>query len=71
MVASLLTKGLLLLQLGSGLVVAQNASRPLYKNPNAPVEARVSDLLGRMTLQDKMAQLIQGAYSSEEVQTRL
>ncbi|PWY85838.1 beta-glucosidase [Aspergillus sclerotioniger CBS 115572] len=64
MVAGLLTKGLLLLQLASGLMAAQNASRPLYKNPNAPVEARVSDLLGRMTVQDKMAQLIQGDISN-------
>lgn len=32
----------------------------LYKNPNATVEARVSDLLKRMTVQEKMSQLIQG-----------
>ena len=31
--------------------------RPLYKNPMAPVSARVEDLLGRMTLQEKVAQL--------------
>ncbi|PWY79124.1 beta-glucosidase [Aspergillus heteromorphus CBS 117.55] len=61
-VAGFLAKGLLLLQLLSGVAVAasQNASRPLYKDPHAPVEARVSDLLGRMTIQDKMAQLMQG-----------
>lgn len=30
---------------------------PLYKNPAAPVSARVEDLLGRMTLEEKVAQL--------------
>lgn len=28
-----------------------------YKNPNAPVETRVADLLGRMTLAEKLAQM--------------
>jgi len=37
------------------LVCAENA--PLYKNADAPVEARVSDLLGRMTTEEKIAQL--------------
>ena len=30
---------------------------PLYKNPSAPIEQRVKDLLGRMTLEEKVAQL--------------
>ena len=30
---------------------------PLYKDPSAPVEARVEDLLSRMTLEEKVAQL--------------
>src|SRR5579864_2962919 len=30
---------------------------PTYKNPNLPVEQRVQDLLGRMTLQEKLAML--------------
>src|SRR5208282_3718635 len=30
---------------------------PPYKNPTAPVEQRVQDLLGRMTLQEKVAML--------------
>lgn len=33
------------------------AAEPLYKNPDKPVEARVSDLLKRMTLEEKVAQL--------------
>lgn len=31
--------------------------RPLYKNPTASVEARVDDLLSRMTLEEKVAQM--------------
>lgn len=34
-------------------------SKPLYKNPKAPVEARVNDLLGRMTLEEKVGQMNQ------------
>ncbi|MGA2022782.1 MAG: hypothetical protein ABSH02_19480, partial [Candidatus Sulfotelmatobacter sp.] len=30
---------------------------PPYKNPSLPVEQRVQDLLGRMTLQEKVAML--------------
>lgn len=32
---------------------------PLYKNPKIPVEQRVADLLGRMTLEEKVLQLNQ------------
>lgn len=65
MVAGLFSKGLLLLGLFSGLGAAQNGSKPLYKNPNAPSDDRVEDLLKRMTIEDKMAQLIQGAFAHE------
>jgi beta-glucosidase len=34
------------------------ASNPLYKNAGAPVEARVEDLLSRMTLEEKVAQML-------------
>jgi hypothetical protein len=40
--------------------IAQNQSGsdlPPYKNPSVPVEQRVQDLLGRMTLQEKVAML--------------
>lgn len=30
---------------------------PVYKDPNAPIEDRVNDLLPRMTLEEKVAQL--------------
>ncbi|KAL4870592.1 hypothetical protein BDV12DRAFT_56130 [Aspergillus spectabilis] len=60
MLSSVVSKGLLLLQLCASLTAAQSSSSPLYKDPNAPIEDRVSDLLGRMTIEDKMGQLIQG-----------
>src|SRR4029453_5307729 len=36
----------------------QPASPPTYKDPAASVEARVADLLGRMTIEEKIAQLV-------------
>ena len=39
--------------------VAVNAQQPLYKNATLPVEERVNDLLGRMTLEEKILQLNQ------------
>lgn len=42
------------------------AETPLYKNPLFPVEERLSDLLSRMTLQEKVGQMnIPTCYSSE------
>ncbi|KAG6890480.1 hypothetical protein C0992_001148 [Termitomyces sp. T32_za158] len=37
-----------------------DGSVPIYKDPNAPIEDRVNDLLPRMTLEEKVSQLIQG-----------
>lgn len=42
----------------------QLASNATYKNPSAPIEARVSDLLSRMTIEEKTAQLVQGDISN-------
>jgi beta-glucosidase len=36
----------------------RKAERPLYKDPKQPIERRVEDLLGRMTLDEKVAQLV-------------
>lgn len=33
---------------------------PLYKQPKAPIESRISDLLSRMTLEEKVSQLSPG-----------
>lgn len=46
--------------LASGLIACAShafAQQPLYKQANAPVENRVSDLLGRMTVKEKIGQL--------------
>lgn len=40
-----------------GQVKKGNTSTVLYKNPSAPVDARVKDLLKRMTLEEKVGQL--------------
>lgn len=42
----------------------QAAANATFRNPAAPVEARVSDLLSRMTIEEKTAQLIQGDISN-------
>ncbi|MBC7915353.1 MAG: glycoside hydrolase family 3 C-terminal domain-containing protein, partial [Pyrinomonadaceae bacterium] len=39
-------------------VDAQQKVIPLYKNPKAPVQQRVSDLLKRMTVEEKVSQLL-------------
>lgn len=36
--------------------------RPLYRDPAAPVEARVTDLLGRMTLEEKLSLITGDRY---------
>src|SRR5215813_6412642 len=36
---------------------ANTQSRPPYKNPNLPIEQRVDDLLSRLTLEEKVAQM--------------
>ncbi|TVY58621.1 Periplasmic beta-glucosidase [Lachnellula cervina] len=57
----LLAASVLLLRIA---YAANNSSIPLYKNPHASVEARIADLLPRMTLADKTAQLVQGDISN-------
>lgn len=39
------------------LQYSAQAAEPPYKDPGLPVEARVEDLLGRMTLEEKVAQM--------------
>jgi beta-glucosidase len=38
--------------------VHKNETAPDYKNPNLPVDRRVADLLSRMTLEEKVAQML-------------
>jgi len=47
-----------LLGLPLAFLAAAPADRPLYKDPSQPVEARVTDLLARMTLEEKVAQTL-------------
>lgn len=39
---------------------ADSHKTPIYKNPHASIDARVADLLSRMTIEDKTSQLVQG-----------
>jgi beta-glucosidase len=39
-------------------LAAAQTTELLYKNPNAPIEARMEDLLARMTLEEKVAQML-------------
>src|SRR5271170_6022332 len=39
---------------------SQQPAKPLYQNEKAPIPARVRDLLARMTLEEKVAQLQSG-----------
>ena len=41
----------------STAAMAQSASRPAYLDPSKPLDQRVSDLIGRLTLQEKAEQL--------------
>src|SRR5213593_2730656 len=49
------------------LLVAGAADRPLYRDPSQPVERRVADLLGRMTLEEKVAQTLAVWKSKERI----
>lgn len=35
----------------------KDGSIPVYKNPEAPIEDRVNDLLSRMTIEEKVSQM--------------
>lgn len=57
--AMIRSSGVAILALGFACLGATEAraEHPLYKNVAAPVDQRVRDLLGRMTLEEKIAQL--------------
>jgi hypothetical protein len=48
---------------------AHAQGRPLYKDPKTPIPARVDDLLGRMTLEEKVAQMVGIWLNKEQIQT--
>ena len=47
----------ILLTFATSAMLCKTASAQLYKDPKAPVEQRVADLLKRMTLEEKIAQM--------------
>ncbi|QRW14954.1 glycoside hydrolase family 3 protein [Ceratobasidium sp. AG-Ba] len=58
--SSLLLTASMPVALAQGSSPKPPAGAPLYKSPNAPIDDRVKDLLSRMTIEDKVAQIIQG-----------
>ena len=51
---------------GAGRGTAQETSFP-FKNPKLPIPQRVDDLVSRMTLQEKVAQMMSGAPAIERL----
>ena len=47
--------------------MAQSPAAPLYKDPSAPLDARVNDLVSRMTLAEKVSQLVNAAPAIERL----
>ena len=43
----------------------KDGTRPVYKDPMAPIEDRIDDLLPRMTVQEKVSQLWVPAFRIE------
>ena len=60
----------ILLSLAASAPLEAQQSRPPYKDPRQPVERRVEDLLARMTLEEKVAQLLTLWEQKAKVQTR-
>lgn len=70
------------LTFSAGVGARASSDEPVYKNPHAPVEQRVEDLLARMTLEEKIAQITtvwqvknellttSGAFDSDEASRR-
>jgi beta-glucosidase len=50
-------------------VARQSAERPLYKDPSQPVDRRVEDLLQRMTLEEKVGQMVAIWEHKDKIQT--
>lgn len=55
----------------TSVVSAKKPSTPVYKNPSAPIEKRVDDLLSRMTLEEKIMQLNQYGLGKSSVENNL
>lgn len=57
--------------LATSVVSAKKPYIPVYKNPSAPIEKRVEDLLSRMTLEEKIMQLNQYGLGKSSVENNL
>ena len=51
----------------SGLPLTNAQTQPSYKNPNLPIDVRVNDLVSRMTLEEKVLQMQNGAPAIERL----
>lgn len=51
------------------LAQTSKTAKPIYKDASQPVDARVEDLLGRMTLEEKVQQMVAIWLSKEKIQT--
>jgi beta-glucosidase len=54
---------------GAPMTLAQAPTQPLYKDASQPVERRIDDLLARMTLEEKVAQLVSVWEHKDRIQT--
>jgi len=45
----------------------ESAGRMIYKNPSAPIEERVTDLISRMTLEEKVSQMLYNSPAIERL----
>lgn len=59
-------KTFLLTVAACGLLLTGTAKEPLYRDSSAPLAERVDDLLSRMTLREKLGQLSQPLYRSDD-----
>ena len=49
--------GLLALFISTALAAEPTRDRPVYQDAGAPIDARIDDLLSRLTLEEKIAQI--------------
>ena len=53
----------------SGVAQTALSGSPIYKDPSQPIDRRVDDLLARMTLEEKAAQLVTTWEHKDKIQT--
>ncbi|WNO53897.1 glycoside hydrolase family 3 C-terminal domain-containing protein [Stakelama saccharophila] len=60
-------KALAMAALATGTMLATTASAQLYRDPDAPVDKRAADIVGRLTLEEKAAQMQNAAPAVERL----